>query len=167
MDGNSIRLGMITGVHGLQGYVRVKTFTAQPDNLMGYGDLHFNNGLKTTITDIKGIKGDTIIAKLEHITNRNQAELFKGQSLFITREQLPNLSEDEYYHNDLINLTVYDDQHNKIGIVIAIHNYGASDILEIKNHEDQYFMVPFINDAIQSVDVATQSIIVLTEFVTS
>ena len=165
MDHDHIMLGIISGVHGLHGHVHIKTFTAVPGNITSYGPLFLKDGRTLTVTNIKGVKEDSVIATLQEVTTRTEAECLKGQSLFIGRNQLPATDDNEYYHNDLINSAVYDEHQDHIGTVVAIHNYGANDILEIKKLDGDFCMVPFIDDALRSIDIQEKSIVVLKTFI--
>ncbi len=164
MKDERILVGIITGAHGLKGEIHIKTLTEKPESIVEYGALQFKNGQPFEIKGIRGIKSDGVIAASESIVDRTAAEALRGLELYITREQLPDLGADGYYHHDLIDLEVMSDAGEEIGIVKAVQNYGASDILDIHTTAGLHVMVPFIDDAIVSVDYEKKTIIVRIKF---
>jgi 16S rRNA processing protein RimM len=126
-----IVLGVITGVHGIQGEVKLKSFTADPEAIASYGALDASNGKTLTIRSLKRHK-DLFRARIEGIDDRNAAEALKGLELSIPRDRLPEPEEDEVYHADLIGLAVLDPGAAKIGSVVDILDFGAGEILEMK-----------------------------------
>jgi 16S rRNA processing protein RimM len=133
---NKILVGKIVAPQGLRGEVRVQTYTAHPTD---FRDL--NTGVKF----IRAIpNSDVIIARVDGINDRNAAETLRGRELYIDRAALPALGPDEYYQTDLIGLAIINQSpatSHQPPKVIAIHNFGAGDILELDNGE----MVSFAN----------------------
>src|SRR5262245_27129271 len=127
-----ILLGVITGALGLKGEVKVKTFTATPEAIANYGDLHTKDGRRLKVASAKAGKGDEALVVLAGISDRSAAEGLKGAELFVSRGALPAIDEGEYYHADLIGLAAHDGEDRRIGTVKAIHNYGAGDVIEIE-----------------------------------
>lgn len=128
-DQNKILVGEIVGAQGLRGEVRVKTYTQKPTDFseLKIESAKFNQEAFKFIRAIP--KSVVIIAKIDGVNNRTQADALRGTKLFIDRDTLPVLSDGEFYHADLIGMTV---NQNK---VIAVHNFGAGDILELDNGE--------------------------------
>jgi 16S rRNA processing protein RimM len=74
-----------------------------------------------------------VVARVKGVTNRNAAEALKGRKLFIARAAMPEPEdEDDFYYSDLIGLTAVDADGNAMGELVAVHNYGAGDLLEIR-----------------------------------
>ena len=125
-----VLLAAVIGAQGLKGEVKAKLFTAMPDALPRYGVLHTADGRKLKITAFRpGKEGEAVIA-FEGIADRNAADALKGAQLFVDRAALPQTGEDEFYHADLIGLEARDSEGRTLGKVIALHNFGASDVLE-------------------------------------
>ena len=123
-----VELAAITGAHGVAGEVRLKLLGEGIDALRQHKS--FNDGalsLKKIRSDNKG----GAIARFAQVSGRSEAEKLRGTVLTIPREALPELSEDEYYHADLIGLTAETDAGKAIGRVTAVQNFGATDIIEI------------------------------------
>ncbi|MGI5845911.1 MAG: ribosome maturation factor RimM [Alphaproteobacteria bacterium] len=128
-DQNKILVGEIVGAQGLRGEVRVKTYTQKPTDFseLKIESAKFNQEAFKFIRAIP--KSVVIIAKIDGVNNRTQADALRGTKLFIDRDTLPVLSDGEFYHADLIGMTVNQNT------VIAVHNFGAGDILELDNGE--------------------------------
>lgn len=128
-----VQLGQIGAAHGIKGEVRIKSFTHAPLDITTYGTLQTNrSGLEIIITGSRLSKG-LVIASLQGIADRTQAEALNGTELFTAAQNLDQLDdEDEYYHADLIGLEARDANGKQIGTLIAIDNYGAGDVLELK-----------------------------------
>jgi 16S rRNA processing protein RimM len=126
---NKILVGKIVGAQGLRGEVRVQTFTQNP---IDFRDLKVND---LDLTFIRALPNSpVIIAKVANVNDRNAAESLRGTELFINRDALPVLSDGEFYHADLIGSRLRGND-EFIGKVIALHNFGAGDILELDNGE--------------------------------
>ncbi|QFT78148.1 ribosome maturation factor RimM [Erythrobacter sp. THAF29] len=124
-----VELAAVTGAHGVSGEVRLKLFGEGVKALSAHSA--FNDGALT----LKKVRADSkggAVARFAEISNRSDAEQLRGTVLTVSRDDLPALGEDEYYHADLIGLAVYTDAGEYIGTVIAVHNFGATDIIEIK-----------------------------------
>jgi 16S rRNA processing protein RimM len=133
--GRPVTLAVVIGAHGVTGEVRLKVFT---DNLKPYRS--FNEGRLTLKSVRDGSNG--AIARFAEIVDRNAAEALRGTALTVPRSSLPPLDEGEYYHVDLIGLAVETDTGAPIGIVAAVENFGAGDILDIEQPDGKRFMVP-------------------------
>ena len=152
-----VELAAITGAHGVNGEVRLKLFGEGVEALSQHSS--FNDGaltLKKVRTDNKG--GG--IARFAESTNRNDAEKLRGTVLTVSRETLPELGDDEYYHADLIGLTVKTDASEPVGTVIAVQNFGATDIIEIERNPPpakgmKTFMVPMTKTVVLQWDSET------------
>jgi len=125
-----VLLAAVIGAQGLKGEVKAKLFTATPGALPRYGVLHTRDGRKLKITAFRPAKEGEAVIAFEGVSDRNQAEALKGTELFVDRGALPQPEEEEFYHADLIGLEVRDTEGRVLGKVIALHNFGASDVLE-------------------------------------
>lgn len=130
-----VTLAVVIGAHGVTGEVRLKVFA---DDLSAYR--LFNGGALTLKSIRDGSNG--AIARFAEIADRNAAEALRGTELTVPRASLPPLGEGEYYHVDLIGLRVVTDAGAPVGIVAAVENFGAGDILEIEQPDGRRFMVP-------------------------
>ena len=101
---------------------------------------------------------NVVVAKLRGIDDRSAAEALNGVVLYANREALPASAEDEFYHADLIGLAATTAAGEPLGTLIAIHNFGAGDILEIAPPRGPTLLVPFTKAAVPHIDVAGGSI---------
>jgi 16S rRNA processing protein RimM len=154
-----IRLGVVIGAQGLKGEVKVKTFTATPDNLGAYGALHDVDGREYSVASVRAAK-DCAIVLFGEVTDRNAAERLKGVELFVARAALPAADADEFYHADLVGLHAEDTEGRSMGIVRAVHNFGAGDVIEITRPDGDEVFLPFTREVAREIDVAGQRIVI-------
>jgi len=156
----NVLLAAVIGAQGLKGEVKAKLFTATPDALPRYGVLHTRDGRKLVITAFRpGKEGEAVIA-FEDVRDRNQAEALKGAELFVDRAALPQTDEDEFYHADLIGLEVRDSEGRVLGKVNALHNFGASDVLEFTRPDGDTVHIAFTKETVPVLNIADGFIIV-------
>jgi 16S rRNA processing protein RimM len=151
-------VGVITGVHGVRGAVRLKSFTAEPEDIAAYGPLEDERGqrrfaLRLVNSARGGSAKGVLIAAISGIDDRDRAEALRGLRLYLPRSALPPTEEEEYYHADLIGLKAALADGTPIGTVRAVHDFGAGDTLEIERSEGQPAMVPFTRAVVPVVDL--------------
>lgn len=154
-------IGAIAGAFGVRGDLRLKSFTATPEDVATYGAVETEDGQRRfTITLTGQTTKGALIARLSDVSTKEQAEALKGARLYVDRTRLPDLPDDEYYHADLIGLAVYDTGGTALGHVKNVLNHGASDILEIHGPGlKATVLLPFTLDAVPTVDLASGRII--------
>ncbi|MFZ5708378.1 MAG: ribosome maturation factor RimM [Pseudomonadota bacterium] len=155
-----ICVGAIAGAFGVRGEVRLKSFCADPAAIAGYGPLYTEDGARSFPVKItRGIPGG-LAARLGGVTTKEEADALRGVSLYADREKLPSLPDDEFYHADLIGLTVLDTGGAVLGKVLAIHNHGAGDILEVAPPGGaRTLLLPFTRAVVPTVDLTAGRII--------
>jgi 16S rRNA processing protein RimM len=148
-----ICVARIGAAHGVRGAVKLWTFTEDPLAVKAYGPLLTKDGARQfEVTHAREAKGH-LVATLKGIATREDAERLNGIELYIARDKLPATSEDEYYQADLIGLAAVDAANEPLGRVIAIHNFGAGDIIEIAPTLGATMLLPFTNAVVPSVDL--------------
>lgn len=135
-----ITLAAIAGAHGTGGEVRLKLFAESLDNFKRFKT--FDAGGKQLTLKTVHQTGKMPIARFSEIADRSAAEALRGAELTVSRDALPPLAEGEYYHADLMGLLCVSESADPVGEVIAIENFGAGDILEIRKPDGSDFMVP-------------------------
>jgi len=133
-----VTLAVVIGAHGVTGEVRLKLFTDGVSGLKAHK--RFNGGALTLKSVRDGPNG--AIARFAEIADRSAAEVLRGTELTVARDQLPELPEGEYYHADLIGLPAFSTAGEALGVVVAVENFGAGDIVEIERSNGKRFMVP-------------------------
>lgn len=148
------------GAFGVKGEVRLKSFCAMPEDLDNYGTLMSEDGKQTfDLTISRPVKGG-FAARIEGVRFKDQADKLRGVRLYVSREVLPNLPDDQYYHSDLMGMTVIGTGGEMLGNVRAVHDHGAGDFLEVRLILGDDVLIPFTNDAVPTVDLASGRIIV-------
>jgi 16S rRNA processing protein RimM len=161
MAGERICLGQIGAPHGVRGEVRLRSFTANPDAITDYGPLETEDGSVVQIESLRPAK-DHFVARLAGISDRDAAERLTNAKLYVLRARLPAPeSADEFYHADLIGLAAVDRDGSGIGTVIAVHNFGAGDLLEVQpSNGGKTELVPFDARHVPIVDVAAGQVVI-------
>jgi 16S rRNA processing protein RimM len=155
-----VLLAAVTGAQGLKGEVKVKTFTEHPETLARYRGLHTADGRRFTVTAARATKPDEAVLAFAEVTDRSHAESLKGTELYVPRSSLPATEADEFYHADLIGLRAEDVEDRVLGIVKAIHNYGASDVIEIAQPGGDSLLLAFTKETVPSIEIDKGRIVV-------
>jgi 16S rRNA processing protein RimM len=158
--GARVCVGQIGAPHGVRGEVRLRSFTAEPEAIAGYGPLETEDGRILEIESLRPAKNH-FVATLSGIGDRDAAERLTNLKLFVPRERLPQILEaDEFYHADLVGLAVMDRAGEKLGTVVAIHNFGAGDLIEVRaDGGGDTELVPFDETNVPSIDIAAGKIV--------
>ncbi|MEZ5716469.1 MAG: ribosome maturation factor RimM [Paracoccaceae bacterium] len=155
-----ICVGAIAGSFGVRGEVRLKSFTADPEAIADYAPLYSEDGSRSfTLTVTRPVKGG-FAARLSGVATKEQADALRGAQLFVDRDRLPSLPDDEFYHADLIGLVVVDTGGVELGRVKTVQNHGAGDLLEIHGPGlKSTVLLPFTRAAVPTVDLAAGRIV--------
>jgi 16S rRNA processing protein RimM len=155
-----ICVARIGAAHGVRGAVKLWTFTEDPLAVKRYGPLMTKDGARQfELTHVREAK-DHLVATLKGIATREDAERLNGVELYIAREKLPATDDDVYYHADLIGLAAVNAANEPLGRVIAIHNFGAGDIIEIVPPQGSTMLLPFTNAVVPTVDLANGRVVI-------
>ena len=156
-----ICVAQIGGAHGISGEVKLKVFTADPMALKDYGMLESEDAsARFEIEALRPAKGH-LIARLRGIADREGAERLTNLRLFVPRTRLPPPAAEEFYHADLIGLSAVTADGTEVGTVIAVHDFGAGDILELRPPVGgRNLMLPFTDVFVPVVDIAGRRIVV-------
>jgi 16S rRNA processing protein RimM len=156
LSGKPILLGVIGRAHGVRGLMRVTSHTADPATLTEYGPLSDPTGRRFTLRWVAdGIVEvfETVDGKPVKVADRTAAERLTNLKLFIERERLPAPDPDEYYLADLIGLMAVGPGGVGLGIVSAVHDYGAGASIEIDQGNGASLLVPFTVECVPEVNV--------------
>jgi 16S rRNA processing protein RimM len=156
-----ICVGAIAGSFGVKGEVRLKSFCADPAAIADYGPLFTEDGGRSfKITLTRPVAGG-LGARLSGVATKEEADALRGTSLYVARDRLPSLGDDEFYHADLIGMEVRDTGGAVIGRVVAVHNHGAGDLLDVQGPGlKEALLLPFTRAVVPTVDLATRRVIV-------
>lgn len=160
MSPSVICVARIGAAHGVRGAVKLWTFTEDPFAVKDYGPLLTRDGARQfEIAQVRAAK-DHLVATLKGIATREDAERLNGIELYVAREKLPATDEGEYYHADLIGLAAVNAAGEPLGRVLAIHNFGAGDIIEIVPPHGPTMLLPFTNAVVPTVDLAAGRVVI-------
>lgn len=147
-------VGAFAGPHGVRGAVKLRSFTDDPEAIAAYGPLFDESGTRRFEIRLEGRSGGLLLARMTGVTDRNGAETLKGMRLYVPREALPPAEEGEFYVVDLIGLAVERLDGTALGTVLAVHDFGAGELLEIGGAGGKSEMVPFTVQTVPVVDQA-------------
>ncbi|MDO8605754.1 MAG: ribosome maturation factor RimM [Phaeospirillum sp.] len=154
-------VGVVVGVHGIRGAVRVKSFTEVAADIGYYSPVEDEAGATKIRLKVTGeVKGQVIVT-LDGVTSREAAEALKGTKFWVSRERLPRTGEDEFLYSDLIGMTAVGLGGQILGTVTAVHDFGAGDVLDIALVPKGSLMVPFSKDSVPEVDVSGRKLVVI------
>ena len=154
-----IALAAVAGAHGIKGELRLKLFSDSADTLARHEKLYVG-GVERRLLAVRD-GGKTATARFDGISDRSAAEGLRGLLVEVDRSALPPLAEGEYYHADLVGLPVVGTAGDQLGVVTAVENYGAGDLLEIENGEGKRSLIPFRDGF---ADLGDQRIVIDPEF---
>ena len=145
-----ILVGSIVGLHGLKGYLKVKSFLENPKDLFNF-DKYFINKVSFSSLQLKFNKKSIFICELSGINSMEEAKNFVKADIFICRSSLPETDEDEIYLNDLISFNVELESGLCLGELVKFYDFGGGPIIAVK-HGNEEKMLPFSKNFIINID---------------
>ena len=153
-------MGVIVGVHGVRGTVRLKSFAENEMDALAYGPLEDEAG-KPYVLMLQGQSKGSLLVRIRGVGDRNAAEALKGVRLYVPREALPPPAADEFYHADLVGMRVDLLDGVVLGVVLAVYNFGAGDLIDVQvTHSVKTILLPFNRETVTEVDLAGQRLVV-------
>lgn len=154
-----ILLGQIVTAHGIRGEVLVRSFAADPADIASYGPLTDEGGTRRFVLRVVRVSDKGVIARVDGVGDRTAAEALRGQELYIPRSKLPKAEASEFYHADLIGLAAIRPDGSRYGEVLAVHNFGAGDLLEIKLAAGKSSeFIPFTEANVPAIDLESGTV---------
>ena len=152
----------VVGAHGLKGLITLRAFTETPEAVAAYGPVETEDGVRRLRLAIAGRAGKgRLLARVEGVGDRDEALVLQGQRLYVPRDRLPPTQDkEEFYHADLLGLRVSDRSGKVLGEVAAIHDFGAGDVLTIRDNEGGETTLPFTEAVVPIVDLKAGQLIV-------
>jgi len=161
MSDETITLASIAGAFGVKGEVRLKSFCAEPEDIIDYTPLTRSDGKVVQTIVLTGHAKGALIVRMDGITTKEEADALKGVELRARRSQLPALPDDEFYHADLVGLAVFDTGGDSLGRVKSVQTNGAEDLLEVQaSGLRDTVLVPFTRSVVPTVDLAAGRLVV-------
>jgi len=153
-------VGQILGAHGVRGLVKIASFTAEPEAIARYSPLTDERGERSFPVELLSAQKAHWLARIPGVGDRDAAQALAGLRLFVERDRLPEPDEDEFYHADLIGLRAERADGTPFGNVVALHNFGAGEIVEIETGPGKRQLLPFTRAVVPAVDLAGGRIVV-------
>ena len=162
MSDRLVALGVFGAPQGVRGEIRIKSYTADPKAIGGYGGLTDAAGARRfAVKVVRPLRDDMLVARVEGLVTREAAAALTGVELFARRSQLPQPDADEFYHDDLIGLEAVTRDGAALGRVTAVLNHGAGDILEIAPAAGgDTLLLPFTKQAAPEIDFSARRIVI-------
>lgn len=143
----------VATAHGIRGALKLRCFTERPEDAVAYGPVYDREGKRLFALTVVGRSRGGVLVEAEGIRDRNTAEALRGTELFVPRSALPDLGPDEFYHADLEGLNVLRADGGRLGVVRALNNFGAGDIIEVLADDGRSLSLPFDHDTVRTVDL--------------
>jgi 16S rRNA processing protein RimM len=157
-----IALGVFGAPQGVRGEIRIKSYTAEPAAVGGYGPLTDAAGTRSlAVKIVRPLRDDMLVARVEGVATREAAAALTGVELFARRSQLPPPEAEEFYHDDLIGLAAMTPDGAAFGRVLAVVNHGAGDLLEIARPEGPTALLAFTRAVVPEIDFSGGRIVVI------
>jgi len=162
---DKVIIGKIGAPYGVKGWVKINTYTDTPEGIFEYSPW-FIGEEKTYQIDQWRPHGKALVAKIEGVDSRDDAERIKKLDIAIAADQLPDLGDEGFYWRELTGMQVVTTQGYDLGVVKDVFNTGANDVLQVRANGKDAFgqkerLLPFVFDSVvQSVDKAERVITV-------
>ena len=161
-NADRVLVGEIGAAQGLKGEVRLRSYTQVPADIAAYGPLQDESGTQTIEIERVRVTPKAVIGRIKGVTTREGAEALNRTKLYLPRAALPEQAEDEWYVADLIGLEAVDVDGAPLGTVVGIHNFGASDIVEIApSAGEKTFLVAFTDATVPEVDMERRRLVLV------
>lgn len=150
-----LRVGVIANTHGIRGEVKVFPTTDEKERFKDLKKVILDTGKEQKVLEIQSVRffKNLVILKFKGIDNINDIEMYKGKDLLVTREDAVPLEEGEYFVADLLDLDVYSDEDEKIGVLYDVMQTGANDVYVVKTEEGKEILLPAIDECILDIDL--------------
>ncbi len=158
-----IRVARIGAAHGIRGEVKLWSFTEDPLAVANYGPLETEDGARRFEIEAARPAKDFLVARIAGVSDRDAAEKLRNTDLFVPRDRLPPIEEDDtFYHADLVGLSAVNEDGSALGTVIAIHNFGAGDLIEIApTAGGEPLLLPFNETTVPTIDLKAGRMVVV------
>lgn len=154
-------VGVVGRPKGLRGAVRVASHTERPEDIAAYGPLYDRPDGRSLVLTVREVAGRTVVATIEGVNDRAAAEALARTRLYLPRAALPAAGEETFYHADLLGLRVDRIDGACLGVVRAVHDFGAGDLIEIERPGGAGTLVlPFTRAMVPLVDIAGGRLVV-------
>lgn len=161
MSKGQVCVGAFAGSFGVRGEVRLKSFCANAEDIANYSPLSDEKGTREFTLKITRTVKAGFAARVQGVDTKEAADALRGTRLYVSRDRLPDLPEDEFYHSDLLGLSVQDTGGETLGKIKAVLDHGAGDLLEITGPGFKgAVLLPFTKAIVPLVDLASRRVVI-------
>lgn len=164
MSEQLLTVGKLVNTHGIKGEIKVLSHTDFPEQRFAPGKKLYliptnGNSFWITIISVR-LHKEMYILKVEGFNNINEVEKYKGSILKVSKDDVVELPENEYYFHDIIGCVVYtdEDQDKALGVITEILTPGANDVWVVKPSSGPNILIPVIDEVVLDVDVKNQKV---------
>ena len=150
-----VLLGKVVATHGIKGQLRIAVYSGEFETILSLSSLMFkgpDGRMETFEVAASAVHGEKILVALKGYGTINQALHLVGRELYVTREQMPELAEGEFYWCDLLGLKVLTDKGELLGLIADIIATGSNDVYVVKNDGREY-LIPALEDVVLDIDL--------------
>ncbi len=152
-------VGKVLKPQGIKGEVKVEVITSFPEHFELLSELFLDDKGKVALEIEKTrVSKNFVFIKFRNIQTRNEAETFRNKYLYIPESELLPLEDDEFYHHEIIGLSVFSEQGLYIGKIVDIEMYPENDMLAIKSDDKEIHLIPVVKELIKKIDIESQKV---------
>lgn len=155
---SKIEVGKIVNVHGIKGDVKINPFIDDTEAFRSFKFLIVNDK-EIKIKGVKFVKHCPILS-LEGIDSVEKAEGLRNTSVYIEEEMLPELSDNEFYVKDILNLSVETEEGEYLGKITDVFKTGSNDVYEVLKEDGKKFLIPAISQVIKEINIKDKKVII-------
>ena len=155
-----LRVGRITGAHGLKGAIRFRPDNPDSDTLEQVARVFLESAGQARefrLTGMTRLNATTLRITLEGVADVNAAESLKGALVMLATEDVPAAKPGEFYYYEAIGCEVFLTDGRRIGMIEEIFSTGAHDIWVVRDSEREV-LVPVIEDVVKAMDFAARRV---------
>ncbi len=153
-----IEVGKIVNVHGIRGDVKINPFIDDTEAFREFKFVYVKES-KQKIKGVKFVKHCPILS-LEGIDSVEKAEALRNTSVYIDEEMLPELSENEFYVKDILNLSVETEEGEFLGKITDVLKTGSNDVYEVLKEDGKKFLIPAISQVVKEINIKDKKVII-------
>jgi len=147
-------VGRIRRAHGLKGEMIMDVLTDFPERIMRGKEVYVGETHETQKIASVRPHDNLLLVSFKGIDNKDALDRYRNLMVYVKTEELPELPENEYYHHDLIGLTVIDDHEQVLGKLVEIMETGANDVYVVIDNDNKEILIPAVDEFILLIDLA-------------
>ena len=152
-------VGRVIRAHGSDGAIRIQTYSDNPGRFQVGSNLTVA-GRTRVISEFRMLPGGYALLRLDGLENRDAVRPLAGQWIVALDEPVPDLPPGEYYHYQLVGLTVVTDQGEELGALHEVLVTGSNDVYVVRSVSGDEILLPAVSQVIKQVDLSAGRMLV-------